>query len=164
MIVVADASPLNYLIQMGLDRLLAEEYETVLIPSAVAKELSHSRAPLAVRSWMTVPPAWLRTVEVTLFDRSLPGDLGRGEFEAISLALQLNLTVLMDDLWGRKEAEIRRLKTAGTLAVLLEGALRGRLDLAAALVELAALGFRMSDEIAKKTLERYETRKNGPVY
>ncbi len=92
-------------------------------------------------------------------DRSLPDDLGRGEFEAISLALQLDLTVLMDDMWGRKEAELRRVKTAGTLAVLLEGALKGKLDLASALVELGALGFRMSDELARKTTERYEARK-----
>jgi len=158
-IVIADASPLNYLIQMGLDRLLAEEYGTVLIPLAVARELNHSRTPLAVRRWMAAPPEWLRAVEVTELDRSLPVDLGRGEFEAISLALELDLAVLMDDLWGRKEAALRSVKTAGTLAVLLEGALKGKLDLASALAELSALGFRMSDEIAGKTIELYEARK-----
>jgi hypothetical protein len=58
-----------------------------------------------------------------------------------------------------KEAALRSVKTAGTLAILLEGALEGRLDLASALVELSALGFRMSDEIAGKTMEIHEARK-----
>ncbi len=102
MTVIADASPLNYLLQMRLNRLLEEDYETVLIPLAVVRELNHSRAPEAVRSWMASPPSWLRPVAVTELDRSLPADLGQGEFEAISLALQLDLTVLMDDMWGRK--------------------------------------------------------------
>jgi len=35
-VVVADTSPLNYLIQIGCDRLLVALYERVLIPGSVA--------------------------------------------------------------------------------------------------------------------------------
>jgi uncharacterized protein len=48
MIVVADASPLNYLIQIDSDNLLHELFGRVLVPAAVMEELGHPRAPVMV--------------------------------------------------------------------------------------------------------------------
>jgi len=45
MIVVADASPLNYLIQIECDSFLEELYGKVLVPAAVIAELRHPAAP-----------------------------------------------------------------------------------------------------------------------
>lgn len=42
MIVVADTSPLNYLIQIECDSLLRELYNRVVIPEAVLLELRHT--------------------------------------------------------------------------------------------------------------------------
>lgn len=53
MIIVADTSPLNYLIQLGCETVLADLYERILIPRAVADELSHPEAPEAVHTWLT---------------------------------------------------------------------------------------------------------------
>lgn len=44
MIVVADSSPLNYLIQIQCDSLLQELYKRVFVPMAVIEELRHPRA------------------------------------------------------------------------------------------------------------------------
>jgi len=41
MIVVADASPLNYLIQVNCDTLLQDLYGRVLVPATVIEELRH---------------------------------------------------------------------------------------------------------------------------
>lgn len=43
-VVVADTSPLNYLIQIHCDHVLPALYERVLVPSVVVQELSHPNA------------------------------------------------------------------------------------------------------------------------
>jgi predicted nucleic acid-binding protein len=45
MIVVADTSPLNYLIQIEYDYLLPRLYRTVLVPEGVIVELRREKAP-----------------------------------------------------------------------------------------------------------------------
>jgi len=42
MIVVADASPLNYLIQIQAEELLHKIFGRVLVPAAVMQELRHA--------------------------------------------------------------------------------------------------------------------------
>ncbi len=44
MIVIADTSPLNYLIQIECDEFIAKFYKQVFIPSAVLRELLDARA------------------------------------------------------------------------------------------------------------------------
>ena len=50
MIVVADTSPLNYLIQVDCDDLLPKLFGHILVPAGVMQELSHANAPAAVRA------------------------------------------------------------------------------------------------------------------
>jgi predicted nucleic acid-binding protein len=59
MIVVADSGPLHYLILLEHADLLHRFYEEVVVPEAVAAELSTLSAPLAVRDWMSraLPPS-----------------------------------------------------------------------------------------------------------
>jgi len=59
MIVVADATPLRYLILIEAVDILPVLYERILIPRMVADELKRPRTPLVVRQWMAAPPAWL---------------------------------------------------------------------------------------------------------
>lgn len=59
MIVVADTTPVNYLILIGEIDVLAKLYGRVVIPPAVHDELTCSRAPESVRGWIAQPPAWL---------------------------------------------------------------------------------------------------------
>jgi hypothetical protein len=51
MIVVADTSPLNYLIQIGHIDVLRALYDRLLIQKIVHEELFHPGAPLEVRTW-----------------------------------------------------------------------------------------------------------------
>ena len=57
MIVVADSGPLHYLILLEQVDLLRRFYGQVLVPQAVANELSTSGAPVVVRDWITAPPS-----------------------------------------------------------------------------------------------------------
>jgi hypothetical protein len=56
MLVVADTTPLNYLVLIGQVTVLASLYEQVVIPNAVATELRHPKAPEVVRAWIASPP------------------------------------------------------------------------------------------------------------
>lgn len=160
MIVVADTSPLNYLIRLGHPDILQHIYGRVLAPPAVLIEMQHPDAPPEVRAWAAVPPLWLELIPVTELDISLAEKLGMGERQAISLALELHADVLLiDELAGRLEAKARHINVAGTLAVLLQASLRGYLELPAELDRLHRLKFRASAAIEADMLERYEKAK-----
>src|SRR5882672_3573708 len=59
MIVVADTTPLRYLVVIGCEHLLPALFGRVLIPPAVVDELNHQNAPAAVRAWLAARPSWL---------------------------------------------------------------------------------------------------------
>lgn len=160
MIVVADTSPLNYLIRLGHPDVLHEIYGRVLVPDAVLSELQHPDAPAEVCAWASAPPAWLEERRARQIDESLAAELGAGEREAISLALEAKADVLLiDERAGRREAEIRHIEVAGTLAVLLQASLRGYFDFPEALKKLRQYGFRASRAIEAAMLARYEQAK-----
>lgn len=107
-LVVADTTPLNYLILIERADILAVIFGEVLIPEAVLEELRHPEAPESVGRWLQAPPDWLRVTPVRQIDQTI--QLGKGETEAISLALEMQVkVVLMDERKGRAAAETRGL-------------------------------------------------------
>ena len=129
MIVVADTSPLNYLIQIQCEYLLPRLYRTVVVPCGVIEELQSPKAPLAVKAWISNIPDWL--VIHTLSSPPDPGldHLGLGEREAIQLAQEQHASLLLiDERKGQSEATRRGLATTGTLGVLLDAGDAGLLD------------------------------------
>lgn len=116
-VVVADTTPINYLILTGRPDILGLLFAEVLIPEAVLTELRHPKAPAAVNRWLQEPPAWLRVMRVRQVDETM--QLGKGETEAISLALERQVkVVLMDERRGRAVAEARGLLAVGTLNLI----------------------------------------------
>jgi predicted nucleic acid-binding protein len=164
MIVVADTSPLNYIVRLGYEDLLWEMYSRVLVPQAVLVEMQHLDAPTDVRLWACSPPPWLETVPVRQVDSSLPIELGAGEREAISLALEVHADVLLiDERAGRREAEARHIPVAGTMAVLLQVSQHGGFSFPDAIKQLRKYGFRCSRPLEAFMLARYEqARKAQP--
>jgi predicted nucleic acid-binding protein len=134
MLVIADASPLHYLILIASTDILPALFDRIVIPRAVAAELQHPQTPTAVRVWMATTPAWLDIQDVgTAPDASL-SHLDPGEQEAITLAQALHADLLLMDEWeGRREAERRALTVTGILGVLERAAQRELLDLPATL-------------------------------
>jgi predicted nucleic acid-binding protein len=103
MIVVADTSPLNYLILTESVHVLPVIFGGVFTTSAVMNELLHPRSPEAVRTWASTPPKWLTVQDPARIDASLR--LGVGETTAISLAIKVNADrVLIDERKGYKAA------------------------------------------------------------
>jgi predicted nucleic acid-binding protein len=157
MIVIADTSPLNYLIRLGQSDLLRNIYGRVLVPRAVLIELKHPRPLPRDALGHLRPPAWLEETQPQQLDTSLSLELGAGEREAISLALEVRADLLLiDERAGRKEAEARHIAVAGTLAVLLQASKQGYIDFSEAMKELHRYGFRTSRPIEAVVMARYE--------
>jgi predicted nucleic acid-binding protein len=155
MIVVADTGPVNYLVLSGQVDLVHTLYVRLIIPSAVHRELLHARAPLAVRQWAATPPAWTEVRSPQ--DASRFPDLGPGEREAITVALEAKADfLLIDEVAGRRTAVQNGVAVKGTLGVLEEAASRGLVDFAEALTKLQSTSIFLSDEIVQEALKRHE--------
>ncbi len=161
MTVVADTSPINYLVLIGEANLLRELYGRVLIPPAVVSELQHSGTPPGVVAWMGQRPAWVEVRRAAL--RREPGneELDVGESEAIALAeeYQPDVLLLIDEDAARLEARNRNIRTTGTLGVLDDAAARGLVDLSAAIGRLRSTNFRAADSLLEWFLTRDRERK-----
>ena len=59
MIVVADTSPINYLVLIEEIGILPIMYGRVVIPHTVREEPTRASAPQLVRAWVGHPPVWL---------------------------------------------------------------------------------------------------------
>ena len=61
MIIIADTSPINYLILIKEIDILPKMYGSVVVPQTVREELVRASAPQLVRSWVDHLPNWLET-------------------------------------------------------------------------------------------------------
>ncbi len=102
MILIADTSPLNYLVQIDQVDIVERLYSHVIIPDGVYRELTAPQTHQKVRALLLAQPEWL---EVRLLAGPLDPTLqylGPGEQEAIQLAEQLRAdAILIDDKQGR---------------------------------------------------------------
>lgn len=159
--VIADTTPLRYLVLIDHQFILPRLYERILIPHSVQQELQHPHTPLAVRRWMTAPPEW---VEVRQPQQTSEAELLRleaGERDAIVLAQGLHADlVLMDDWPGRQAAEARSLHVIGTLRVMEYAAEQGLIDLPIVLPQLQNANFYMSADLIQELLARDSARKS----
>ena len=152
-VVVADTTPLNYLILIEQVEVLHQLFDEVMIPEAVLTELRHPKAPASVTAWLQNLPRWLRVVKVGQVDDTI--QLGHGENEAISLAIEKQVSiVLLDERRGRSAAETRGLLPIGTLNILDLADERRLLDGVSALNALKQTTFRANEEL----LDRFEAR------
>jgi predicted nucleic acid-binding protein len=154
-VVVADTSPLNYLIQINCDHVLPALYERVLVPQAVVEELGHPRAVEAVRAWLTRVPSWLVVQQVAEYADIRLARLDPGERQAIQLARREHADLLlMDEKLGVRIAREQGLAVTGTLGVLLQAAKRALLDMERVLTDLQETDFRCSRRVLDEVRRR----------
>lgn len=155
MIVVADTSPLRYLVVIEREHLLPVLYGSVLIPPAVAEELNQENTSEVVRAWFGARPSWLQIRQPT-HTLEPEADLDRGEQQAIALAQEVAADLLLVDEWeARAEAERRHLRVVGTLRVLADGAQSGLIDLKESFERLRHTNFRVNSELLESLLEEH---------
>ena len=156
MIAVADTSPLCYLVLIEEIDLLRQLFSQVVVPSAVITELLHEDAPEAVRGWAANLPSWLSVQENPIRKTAGLEKLQVGEQAAILLAESITAElILLDEKSARRIAAQRSMRITGTLGVLGEAALRGLVDLPAAIDRLRRTNFRCSPALMKAALDRF---------
>lgn len=165
-VVVADATPLHYLILIGAIQVLPHTFERIHVPVEVRDELSCEATPLDVRTWMQQPPHWLEVAAAPLVaagDSSLDA-LDSGERAAIVLAESIGADlILIDDRAGATLAQRRGLAVTGTLGVMDLASRAGLLDLHDAFVRLQKTNFRYPPSLMEMLLEEEGKRKKREV-
>jgi predicted nucleic acid-binding protein len=157
MIVVADTSPICYLLLIGDINLLQTLFGKVMIPQAVCDELSVEGAPEVLRAWIAQPPKWIETHIVLAEPDKALARLHKGESEAVMLAEQLGADlIVLDDKAAREVAAQRGLKVTGLLGILGEGARRGLIHLPTAVDHLRQTTFRVSPRTLKILLDQHQ--------
>lgn len=158
MIVVSDTSPLNYLVLIQLDRVLPALFCRVLVPPAVLAELSHPASPPTILSWVHSLPSWIEVRSPARLDTRL--QLGPGETEALSLALELQAdVVLVDERKGFIAASNLGLFATGTIGVLEAAAERDLIKLNDAIDALRNTSFRATEQLLDEALARDARRR-----
>jgi predicted nucleic acid-binding protein len=154
---VADTGPVQYLVLCEAIHVVPQMYGQLVIPAAVARELSHLQTPPSVQVWIKALPPW---ASVRRPNQSEPtAQLGLGEGEAIALACELGATqLLVDDRAARRVALQRGLAITGTVGLLEQAAERGLISLPAALQKLLRTNFRIDADVIREALERDRLR------
>lgn len=159
MIIVADTSPICYLILLGKIELLQQLFGGVIIPQKVYSELISEGAPSRVQEWMERMPNWLEVRLVTGGNDSGLRNLDPGEREAIMLAenLAANL-IIIDERAGRAIAEKRGLKVTGLLGVLELAANADLIELPTVIRALQKTNFRIAPNLLNSVLNRHQNQ------
>ncbi len=112
---VSDTSPMLYLYRIGGIDWLPQLFSEVWIPEVVKSELQTGRS----KGYDVPIPddySWLKVVNPkSISSQVLTANLGAGELAAISLALEKNCVVLLDDMLARKVAQAAGVQVWGTL-------------------------------------------------
>ena len=158
MIVISNAGPLIALARVKCLGLLRALLGKIVIPQAVYDEIvvkgkgkaGADKVRNAVGGWVEV-----QKVRNEAMVRGFLTKLGRGESEAIALALEMKADlVLLDDCKARTIAEFMGLNVTGTVGVLREAYDRGAItELKPILDELIAKGFHLSDDVYNEVLK-----------
>ncbi|HME08438.1 MAG TPA: DUF3368 domain-containing protein [Bryobacteraceae bacterium] len=159
MLVVADTSPLNYLVLIGCVDILPQLHQKVLIPSAVRRELLSVSAPPEVRAWASNLPDWVEEIDPSpefLNDPQLI-NLHEGERAALALAASRQPIFLLIDEWPARGIAIRKgFLVTGTLGVLDQAASRKLISFAEAIGKLKSTSFRYPAALVERLLAEHD--------
>ena len=147
--IVSDSTALIVLFDLDRVELLENLFEDLYITPIVLDEIS-VKYPIVLPSFMKV----VKLEEKELFD-SLKKLLDLGESEAIALAKERSLSLIMDEKKGRKIAKAMGLTVIGLLGVVYLNVKKGFLSKDEArsfLDDALAHGYRISPKMLKDVL------------
>lgn len=156
-VIVADTSPLIALAVMDLISILPDLFESFYVPTAVVNEclldLTKPKASIiqqAIAEKIIVEKSPSDTTFCTL----LSAVLDPGEAEAIALAKELGVAVLMDERAGRNVAVREGVECIGSLYCLIRAKQNGLIKAAAPLsIELQRHGYYLHETLIQKVLK-----------
>jgi uncharacterized protein len=126
---VSNSSPLIHLTRLGKLGYMKKAFPFLMIPESVRVETIDDGKANGYANALIIEnlerEGWLRTVRLAepssmKITRYLGGAIGKGEAEAIALALERNERLLIDDEKGRRAAELYGVETTSTLGIIFE--------------------------------------------
>ena len=149
--VIIDAGPLIALAKVDLLFVPRRLFSRCRIPKAVWLECRRKQGEDRRRIEQAVDEGWLRVEPATNVGH-FPPSLGRGEIEAIQLAVETGQALLvLDDRLARREARRRRLDYIGTARMLLLAERESIIDDAeTAMQRMSELGYRISPSVVQR--------------
>jgi len=156
-IVISDTTALIILAKSDAFSLLSNLFQKIYIPQAVYDELMFKDDIVNYRikkfDRIEVKPV----SDMVTLERIKTLKIDKGEVEAISLALELNLMLIIDERKGRKIALNQGLKIVGVLGVLIENYRQKFLTLDEVKLNFLLFkeqGLRVSEQLEKIFFER----------
>jgi len=158
-IVISDTTALIILAKSDLLFLLSNLFQKIYIPQAVYDELlfKDDIVNYRINKFNTIsvkPVSDLKTLE-----RINRLNIDKGEIEAISLAIELDLMLIIDERKGRKIALNQGLKIVGVLGILIENYKQELISFEEAKIYFLLFkeqGLRVSDELERVFFERLQ--------
>ena len=150
--VISDAGPLIALAKVEALFIPRELFSHLWIPRAVWLECREKAGEDSRRIEQAAHEGWVEVVSVAEV-LCLPPSLGRGEAQAIQLALEAeNALVIMDDRLARRAAMQHGLDYIGTVRMLHLAEQRAIIDSAEDMIQrMAAHGYRISPLLLQQT-------------
>jgi len=146
-IIISDTSCLIALSNIGLLSILKDLYQEIIITQEVKDEFGE------------LIPDWIKVIKVKNIEKQyeIAKELDKGEASSIALALETeNSVLIIDEIKGRKIARSLKLEIIGTVGVLLLADKKGLIkDVIGTILKLVNKGFRLSDKLLDKILEKY---------
>ena len=144
-VVVSNASPLIFLMQIKKLELLRKLFGKVLITTIVYEEIKNKEQKLILQE--EIKKGWIRKLKAPKLD--VIHDLDMGEASSIALALQYKKSLfIVDDMQARRFSESIGLEIIGTIGVLILAKRKKLLSNVLSLLEEAnAFGFWISKKV-----------------
>lgn len=126
--IVLNASPLILLCNSQLSFVLPALFSEIVVPEAVWQEIVNS-SHLDQAAQMLPELAWLKQEVITPVPDIVRWDLGLGETEVLSFAVQhSSYTPVLDDMLAKKCAQSLGIQTMGTGTILILAKERGLIE------------------------------------
>jgi len=158
-IVISDTTALIVLAKSDAFSLLSNLFQKIYIPQAVYDELMFKDDIVNYRIKAFDKIEVKSVSDMVTLERIKTLKIDKGEVEAISLALELNLMLIIDERKGRKIALDQGLKIVGVLGILIENYRKEFLTLDELKLNFLLFkeqGLRVSEQLEKLFFEKLE--------
>ena len=149
-VIISDTSCLIALSKIEKLDLLKELYQRVIITDEIYHEFGES-----IPDWIEITKIKNKRKQKEIEQR-----LDKGEASAIALALEIdNASLIIDEVKGRKIARSFNIDIIGTIGIILLADKKGLItDVVSTIQRLVNKGFRLSDKLMNKIIEKYSQR------
>lgn len=146
-LIISDTSCIIALTKIDKLDLLKELYQEIFITTEVHKEFGGM-----LPDWIVITDVKDKNKQYELENR-----LDKGEASSIALALENdNSTLIIDEIKGRKIAQSFKIDIIGTIGIIILANKKGLIsDVIGTILQLVNKGFRLSDNLLNKIIEKY---------